>query len=40
MMVTDAFSQAGGMVMTKDVESWAVVGGNPAKVIKKRVISG
>lgn len=22
-------------VVTKDVESWAVVGGNPAKVIKK-----
>ena len=25
-----------GAVVTKDVESWAVVGGNPAKFIKKR----
>lgn len=25
-------------VVTKDVESWTVVGGNPAKFIKKRVI--
>ena len=27
-----------GAVVTKDVEPWTVVGGNPAKVIKKRVI--
>ncbi|MCH5329152.1 MAG: putative colanic acid biosynthesis acetyltransferase [Coprobacter sp.] len=27
-----------GAVVTKDVESWTVVGGNPAKFIKKRVI--
>ena len=27
---------AAGAVVTKDVESWTVVGGNPAKVIKKR----
>ena len=31
---------AAGAVVTKDVEPWSVVGGNPAKVIKKRVISG
>lgn len=30
---------AAGAVVTKDVEPWTVVGGNPAKVIKKRVIS-
>lgn len=29
-----------GAVVTKDVEPWAVVGGNPAKVIKKREIRG
>lgn len=28
-----------GAVVTKDVEPWTVVGGNPAKFIKKRVIS-
>ena len=27
-----------GSVVTKDVESWTVVGGNPAKFIKKRVL--
>ena len=27
-----------GAVVTKDVEPWAVVGGNPAKFIKKRVL--
>ena len=30
---------AAGAVVTKDVEPWSVVGGNPAKEIKKRVIS-
>lgn len=25
-------------VVTKDVEPWTVVGGNPAKFIKKRVL--
>lgn len=29
-----------GSVVTKDVEPWSVVGGNPAKFIKKRVIQG
>lgn len=29
---------AAGAVVTKDVEPWSVVGGNPAKFIKKRVI--
>ena len=28
-----------GSVVTKDVEPWTVVGGNPAKFIKKRVLS-
>ncbi len=27
---------AAGSVVTKDVEAWTVVGGNPAKFIKKR----
>lgn len=29
---------AAGAVVTKDVEPWTVVGGNPAKVIKERVL--
>lgn len=29
---------AAGSVVTKDVEPWTVVGGNPAKFIKKRVL--
>ena len=29
---------AAGAVVTKDVEPFAVVGGNPAKFIKKRVL--
>ena len=28
-----------GAIVTKDVEPWAVVGCNPSKFIKKRVIS-
>ena len=32
-------NSAAGAVAAKDVEPWAVVGGNPAKFIKKRVIS-
>jgi acetyltransferase-like isoleucine patch superfamily enzyme len=31
---------AAGAVVTKDVEPWTVVGGNPAKVIKKRELVG
>ena len=31
--------RVGGAVVGKDAEPWAVVGGNPAKFIKKRVIS-
>ena len=31
---------AAGAVVTKDIESWTVVGGNPAKFIKKRVLTG
>ena len=27
---------AAGAVVTKDVEPWTVIGGNPAKVIKRR----
>ena len=29
---------AAGAVVTKDVEPWSVVGGKPAKFIKKRVL--
>lgn len=29
---------AAGAVVTRDVEPWAVVGGNPAKFIKQRVL--
>lgn len=31
---------AAGAVVTKDVEPWMVVGGNPAKIIKKRELVG
>ena len=29
---------AAGSVVARDVEAWTVVGGNPAKFIKKRVL--
>ena len=34
--VGDGAVVAAGAVVTKNVEAWTVVGGNPAKVIKKR----
>jgi len=36
--IGDGAVVAAGAVVTKDVEPWTVVGGNPAKVIKKRVL--
>ena len=30
----------GGAVVAKNVEPWTIVGGNPAKFIKKRVLKG
>ncbi len=38
--IGDGAVVAAGAVVTKDVDPWTVVGGNPAKFIKKRVISG
>ena len=40
--IGDGAVVAAGSVVTKDVEPWTVVGGNPAKFIKKRelVVSG
>ena len=35
--IGEAAVVAAGSVVTKDVEAWTVVGGNPAKFIKKRV---
>ena len=35
-MINKCFEISIGMVVTKDVEPWSVVGGNPAKVIKMR----
>ena len=28
-----------GSVVTKDVEAWIIVGGNPAKYIRKRIMN-
>lgn len=36
--IGDGAVVAAGAVLTKDVEPWTVVGGNPAKFIKKRVL--
>ena len=36
--VGDGAVVAAGSVVTNDVEAWTVVGGNPAKFIKKRVL--
>lgn len=36
--IGDGAVVAAGAVVTKDVEPWTVVGGNPAKFIKKRVL--
>lgn len=38
VMIGEGAVVAAGAVVTKDVEPWTVVGGNPAKVIKKREI--
>ena len=37
--IGDGAVVAAGAVVTKNVEPWTVVGGNPAKFIKKRVVS-
>ena len=37
--IGDGAVVAAGAVVTKDVDPWTVVGGNPAKFIKERVIS-
>lgn len=37
--VGDGTVVAAGAVITKDVEPWTVVGGNPARFLKKRVLS-
>ena len=36
--IGDGAVVAAGAVVTKDVEPWTVIGGNPAKFIKKRVL--
>ena len=36
--IGDGAVVAAGAVVTKDVEPWTVVGGNPAKFIKKRIL--
>jgi chloramphenicol O-acetyltransferase type B len=38
--VSEGAVVAAGAVVVKDVEPWTVVGGNPAKMIKKREIRG
>ena len=39
-MIGEGAVVAAGAVVTKDVEPWSVVAGNPAKFIKKRVLNG
>ncbi len=36
--IGEGASVAVGAIVTKDVEPWTIVGGNPAKFIKKRVL--
>ena len=38
MAIGEGAIVAAGSVVTKDVEPWAVVGGNPAKFIKRRLL--
>ena len=40
VMIGEGAVVAAGAVVTKDVEPWTVVGGNPAKFIKKRELKG
>ena len=38
VQIGDGAVVAAGAVVAKDVDSWTVVGGNPAKFIKKRIV--
>ena len=38
LLVGEGSVVAAGVVVTKDVAHWTVVGGNPAKFIKKRML--
>jgi acetyltransferase-like isoleucine patch superfamily enzyme len=38
--IGDGVVVAAGSVVTKNIEAWTVVGGNPARLIKKREIRG
>ncbi len=37
--VCDGAVVAAGAVVIKDVEPWTIVGGNPAMVLKKRILN-